>query len=256
MKLQWMGHACFKLTTQGGTRIVVDPYDASVGYGKLQTDADVVITSHKHHDHCCPDAVKGCRKLIDEAGEYEFDDVKIETVLSFHDDAGCSKRGLNLLSRITADGQTVVHLGDLGHVPDKEQLSFISNADVLLLPVGGFYTIDTSTALKVMKAAKPVACVPMHYKNECCGFPISTVDEFARAANAEAQDGAKVLAIGQKAAAFEETDHFVNVVEGGGMTGYEAVTRTCRLIREAFLEKKEMRELVQVKGLGCEVCVR
>ena len=184
MKLQWMGHACFKLTTQGGTRIVVDPYDASVGYGKLQTDADVVITSHKHHDHCCPDAVKGCRKLIDEAGEYGFDDVKIETVPSFHDDAGGSKRGLNLLSRITADGQTVVHLGDLGHVPDKEQLSFISNADVLLLPVGGFYTIDTSTALKVMKAAKPVACVPMHYKNECCGFPISTVDEFARAANA------------------------------------------------------------------------
>ena len=65
-----------------------------------------------------------------------------------------------------------------------------------------------------------------------------------------------VLAIGQKAAAFEETDHFVNVVEGGGMTGYEAVTRTCRLMREAFLEKKEMRELVQIKGLGCEVCIR
>ena len=93
---------------------------------------------------------------------------------------------------------------------------------------------------------------------------------FARTANVEAQGGAdafaggdgsscsgvKVIAIGQKAAAFEETDHFVNVVEGGGMTGYEAITRTCRLIREAFLEKKEMRELVQVKGLGCEVCIR
>ena len=93
---------------------------------------------------------------------------------------------------------------------------------------------------------------------------------FARTANVEAQGGAdafaggdgsscsgvKVIAIGQKAAAFEETDHFVNVVEGGGMTGYEAITRTCRMIREAFLEKKEMRELVQVKGLGCEVCIR
>ena len=80
---------------------------------------------------------------------------------------------------------------------------------------------------------------------------------FARTANVEAGgEDEKVLAIGQKAAAFEETDHFVNVVEGGGMTGYEAVTRTCRLMREAFLEKKEMRELVQVKGLGCEVCIR
>ncbi|MBQ6501961.1 MAG: nitrogenase [Mogibacterium sp.] len=79
---------------------------------------------------------------------------------------------------------------------------------------------------------------------------------FARTANVEEQGEVKVLAIGQKAAAFEETDHFINVVEGGGMNGYEAVMRTCRLMREAFLEKKEMRELVQVKGLGCEVCIR
>ena len=79
---------------------------------------------------------------------------------------------------------------------------------------------------------------------------------FARTANVEEQGEIKVLAIGQKAAAFEETDHFINVVEGGGMNGYEAVMRTCRLMREAFLEKKEMRELVQVKGLGCEVCIR
>ena len=87
---------------------------------------------------------------------------------------------------------------------------------------------------------------------------------FARTANAGAQAepadsaerGVKVLAIGQKAAVFEDTDHFVNIVEGGGMTGYEAVVRTCRLMREAFLESKETRELVQVKGLGCEVCLR
>ena len=79
---------------------------------------------------------------------------------------------------------------------------------------------------------------------------------FARTANVDALGEDKVLAIGQKAAAFEETRHFVNIVEGGGMIGYEAVTRTCRLIREAFSEEKEMRELVQVKGLGCEVCLR
>ena len=79
---------------------------------------------------------------------------------------------------------------------------------------------------------------------------------FARTANAAAQGESAVLAIGQKAAVFEETKHFVNVVEGGGMIGYEAVIRTCRLIREAFSEEKETRELVQVKGLGCEVCIR
>ena len=77
---------------------------------------------------------------------------------------------------------------------------------------------------------------------------------FAKTANEE--EGKFVLAIGQKAAAFDNTDHFVNVVEGGGMTGYEAITRTCALIRDAYLNRKPMRELVQVKGLGCEVCVR
>ena len=79
---------------------------------------------------------------------------------------------------------------------------------------------------------------------------------FARTANEEAGAGVEVLAIGQKAAAFDNTNHFVNIVEGGGMTGYEAITRTCALIRDAYMNEKEMRELVQVKGLGCEVCVR
>nr|MCR4667894.1 nitrogenase [Clostridia bacterium] len=79
---------------------------------------------------------------------------------------------------------------------------------------------------------------------------------FARTANEEADSGVKVLAIGQKAAAFDNTDHFVNTVEGGGMIGYEAITRTCALIRDAYLNKKAMRELVQIKGLGCEVCIR
>ena len=85
---------------------------------------------------------------------------------------------------------------------------------------------------------------------------------FARTANEEAEsdtrddNGVKILAIGQKAAAFDNTNHFVNVVEGGGMTGYEAVTRTCALIRDEYMNEKEMRELVQVKGLGCEVCIR
>ena len=79
---------------------------------------------------------------------------------------------------------------------------------------------------------------------------------FARTANEEADSGVKVLAIGQKAAAFDNTDHFVNAVEGGGMIGYEAITRTCALIRDAYRNKKAMRELVQIKGLGCEVCIR
>ena len=90
------------------------------------------------------------------------------------------------------------------------------------------------------------------------GMRFAAAANTAEAASADDDGSGKVrmLAIGQKAAAFENTDHFVNIVEGGGMTGYEAITRTCALMRDAFLNRKEMRELVQIKGLGCEVCIR
>ena len=67
-------------------------------------------------------------------------------------------------------------------------------------------------------------------------------------ANKEPGNG---LAIGQKAAYFENTNHFVNVVEGGGMLGYDAVSHTLELMKEAYLEEKDMRSLIQIKGMGC-----
>ena len=185
MKLKWLGHACFKLTTEQGTQIVIDPYDDSVGYGTLKTTADILVMSHMHHDHSNEHAVKGYKTAIAEPGNSVFEDVQILTELSFHDDCNGLKRGKNLLTRIIADGQSIIHLGDLGHEPDNDQLAFIADADVLLIPIGGFYTINTQTALKIIENANPKAVVPMHYKTADNQFPISTAEEFIAKTNAE-----------------------------------------------------------------------
>ena len=100
-------------------------------------------------------------------------------MLSYHDASGGRSRGKNLLTRIEADGESIVHLGDLGHEPYDEQYDFISNVDCLLIPVGGYFTIDTRTAIRILEMARPKAVVPMHYKCEGNNYPISTVDEFA-----------------------------------------------------------------------------
>lgn len=178
MKLKWLGHACFKLTTNAGTRIVIDPYDENTGYGTLDVAADLLITSHAHHDHSNVQSVKGYEKRIGTEGICAFRDVKVTTLKSWHDAFGGAKRGENLLTRIEADGETVVHLGDLGHAPDAEQLGFISNVDVLLIPIGGYFTIDTAEAIGIIEKAAPKAVVPMHYKTAKNEYPIATKDEF------------------------------------------------------------------------------
>lgn len=189
MTLEWLGHACFLLTTAQGTRIVTDPYDDSVGYGSLRVRADAVTTSHGHHDHNYTAAVEGYEKLFDSAGQERFRDVSISSIESFHDPFGGQKRGKNLIFRFEADGKSVVHLGDLGHRPDSAQLRFIENADVLLIPIGGYFTIDTDEALKIIELCKPKAAVAMHYRNSACAFPISTEEQFSKALNARVLTG-------------------------------------------------------------------
>ena len=185
MKIQWLGHACFKLTTKNGTGIVIDPYDDKTGYGELSVRSDVLIVSHSHHDHANLSSVSGVKMLANHEGEYSFKDVRVLQIGSYHDKVQGAKRGKNLLTRVEADGQCAVHLGDLGHEPDEKQLEFISNADVMMIPVGGFYTIDTQTAIDILMRTKPTAAIPMHYKTADNEYPIAMVDEFAEKTHAQ-----------------------------------------------------------------------
>lgn len=173
MKVEYLGHSCFRLDEE----LVVDPYkDGSVpGLSDLRTSAVKVICSHGHADHSGVE----CVELV--PGECSFE---ILEVPSFHDDKGGVLRGPNTIFVITKNGEKLVHLGDLGHFPNDEQMAAIMDADYLLIPVGGYYTIDAEMAVKICEVAKPKCVVPMHYRTENSGYPeITTVDEFVRLAN-------------------------------------------------------------------------
>jgi L-ascorbate metabolism protein UlaG (beta-lactamase superfamily) len=185
MKINWYGHAAFRVVTGKGTGIIIDPYEAgaydgALGYGKITDAADIVITSHDHADHNYTKDIQGKYDLINQAGVYEIKDVKIETIPTYHDESGGKERGHNLISVIQTDGMILVHLGDLGHRIEPDILKKIGKVDILLIPVGGFFTIDSGTAAEVMDGIKPLITIPMHFKTEKCGFPIASVEDFTK----------------------------------------------------------------------------
>jgi L-ascorbate metabolism protein UlaG (beta-lactamase superfamily) len=185
MKINWYGHSAFHILTDQGTRIIIDPYKSgafnnALMYGPIKDKADIVITSHDHEDHNYTKDIQGKYTLINKAGAYEIKDVKIKAIPTFHDSSEGKERGHNLVSMIKADNMALVHLGDLGHSLDATLLKEIGKVDILLLPVGGFFTIDALVATEVMNAIKPIITIPMHYKTEKCGFPIAPVEDFTK----------------------------------------------------------------------------
>lgn len=164
MVLKWHGHSCFSVETGGGTA-VYDPYeDGSVpGCGPVRLTADAVFCSHDHHDH-------NARDLISLTGR-EFT-ARVEAFPCYHDEVRGLKRGKNTAHVLTADGLRVAHLGDLGHMPKGKLLDALLGADALLIPVGGYYTIDPATAKRVIDAVRPRVVIPMHYRLGGMGFPV------------------------------------------------------------------------------------
>jgi L-ascorbate metabolism protein UlaG (beta-lactamase superfamily) len=180
MKIQWLGHSCFLLTTQDGTRILTDPYDETVGYDLPAVEADIVTTSHNHHDHGNVGVVRGDPEIIDSADDHEVGDVYIHGHVTYHDGSQGSERGKNVVFTIEADDLAICHLGDLGHPLSDDDVDGIGPVDILLIPVGGFYTIDAQIATKVVEAMEPLIVIPMHVKNDKCNFTIAAVDPFVQ----------------------------------------------------------------------------
>lgn len=185
MLLKWNGHSCFSLTFSDGTTLVTDPFDDHVGYPLCEARADAALVSHGHGDHSYVQALKGEPKVFTEPGKYAFRGLKITGVPSFHDDAQGAKRGKNTIFVVEGEGLKIAHLGDLGHPLNGEQLRALQNLDLLLIPIGGFYTIDTPTAVAQIEALKPRCAVAMHFSNDFCPFPISDESEFVRLTKAE-----------------------------------------------------------------------
>jgi len=183
MKIKYLAHAAFLITSDGGVRIVTDPYATSPGikHGEIKETADIVTVSHEHGDHNNIAAVRGNPQVVRASAEVKG--IKIRAIPAAHDDRGGSQRGKNTIFCFEVDGVNVCHSGDLGHTLSEEQVKAIGKMDVLMIPVGGFFTIDAKTATRVVDQIKPKVVIPMHYKTERLDFPIAGVDEFIKGKN-------------------------------------------------------------------------
>lgn len=174
VKLCFLGHSCFRAEC-GEFSVVLDPYaPGSVpGLGELHETADLVLCSHDHHDHNCREAV-----TISDDGR-KNNPFRITAVASFHDDQNGALRGKNTITMLEAEGRKIVHFGDVGCMPGPLALEKLQNADVILLPVGGHYTVGPKEAKEIADAVNAKTIVPMHYRSDSFGFDvIGRVEDF------------------------------------------------------------------------------
>lgn len=180
------GHSEFLLETADGFRILTDPFDAHVGYPMKKVACDAVTISHGHGDHCFVEKAEGSIVVADEQGVTHLaSHVKAIGVPCFHDECKGQKRGKNLVFVLEAEGLRIAHLGDLG-AWDDALVEAIGHVDILLVPVGGYYTIDAASAAKLCRRITPRIIIPMHYKTEVnADWPIAPVDDFLALMNAQ-----------------------------------------------------------------------
>lgn len=166
MQIQWLGQSCFKIQAKnhiGEVTIITDPYDPYVGFNLGKVGADIVTISHEHKDHSYLEAIKGEPFIISTPGEFETRGIFVYGIHAFHDDKHGAERGGNTVYLINAEDMNIVHLGDLGHELNNEQMERMSNIDVLLVPVGGGPTIDLKKAVDIISQIEPRIVIPMHY---------------------------------------------------------------------------------------------
>jgi len=182
MKVKWLGHSCFLITYKDGTRLITDPYEVGGGinYSPIEETADVVVVSHGHGDHSNVSAVQGKPEVVRGDGTKTAKGIQFRGIATYHDASQGTQRGPNTVFCFTVDDIKLCHLGDLGHVLDPEQVTGIGAVDILLVPVGGYFTIDASAASQVCDQLKPKVVLPMHFKTPKCAYSIASVEDFLK----------------------------------------------------------------------------
>jgi L-ascorbate metabolism protein UlaG (beta-lactamase superfamily) len=181
--ISYLGQSCFKLQDKlgpEGVTLVTDPFGKELGLKVPNFEADIVTVSHQHRDHNNSGALRANPFVIDTPGEYDIKGVMVQGIKTFHDSKNGAERGENIIYRIEIDDLTVVHLGDLGHIMTDEQLEQLDDVDILMIPVGGKYTLDAKMAVEVIGQLEPRIVIPMHYKLSGSKIDLDPVEKFIK----------------------------------------------------------------------------
>ncbi len=181
MQLSYLGHSAFLMESSSGTRLLLDPYqpdafEGAVRYAPIDDSCDILAISHDHEDHNEIETLASAPLVIRQSSRAR--DIQFTIIPTWHDNRQGELRGPNRIMRITMDGITVVHCGDLGHELDESHEKALGKVDVLLIPVGGRFTIGPEEAGRITDRLQPRIVVPMHYKTQDCSMPLGGVEPF------------------------------------------------------------------------------
>lgn len=183
MDIIHLGHSSFKLGFKNAS-VVTDPFDSNIGLKFPKTESTIVTVSHDHDDHNKTENVTGVRRVIKGPGEYEVDGISVTGISTYHDDKNGEERGKNTIFVFEAEDLRIAHLGDLGHKLTDKQAERIGDIDILIIPTGGFYTINANQAAEVVALIEPEIVIPMHFKtkglDESVFSNLESVDEFIK----------------------------------------------------------------------------
>jgi L-ascorbate metabolism protein UlaG (beta-lactamase superfamily) len=191
LEITWFGHSCFRLAERGRLTVITDPFDESLGIPMPKLKGDVVSISHAVPGHNHHQAVKGARLILNSPGEYEIGGVFIQGI-AMHDAAAGRQ---NVAYAFNYDNMTVLHLGDLAHIPSQSVIEEIGQVNVLLLPVGGGNGLKAAQAAEVVALIEPYYVIPMHYALPDLQIELDPVDKFLKAMGVSKVNEAETLKI-------------------------------------------------------------
>jgi L-ascorbate metabolism protein UlaG (beta-lactamase superfamily) len=209
MNINWRGQSCFQITSSHNKNdqvsIVIDPFSNDIGLRAPKFQADVLLISHDHHDHNNIKAVSGDPLIINGPGEYDVKEVVINGIPGFHDNSQGSEKGKITIYTIETEEIKLCHLSDLGQKElTSEQLDRIGDVDILMIPIGGTYTINSAEAIKIMAQIEPKITIPMHYKIPKLNIKLDGVDNFLKALGIKNLEPLPKLSIKKKDISSEE----------------------------------------------------
>jgi len=200
MNIIWHGQSFFEIITKDREgkelKIAVDPFDESIGLKVPKTEAQILLITHQHSDHNNKKAISGSPFLVEEPGEYEINGVYIQGIPAFHDDSQGEERGVVTIYVIESEGIKICHLGDLGQKElTPEQLDQIGDVDILMVPVGGVYTIGAKGASRIISQIEPKLVIPMHYQVPKLKLKLNSLEQFLKEMGSPAVEIQKKLKI-------------------------------------------------------------
>jgi L-ascorbate metabolism protein UlaG (beta-lactamase superfamily) len=199
MEIIWHGHSFFEIKSRENknqVKIAIDPFSEEVGLKVPKIETDILLISHDHYDHNNKNVISGNYFLIDNQGEYEVKGVFIKAIKSFHDKVGGKERGENLMFLIETEDLRVCHMGDFGQKElNEKQLDEIGGVDILMIPVGGVYTISAKEAIKILEQLEPKITIPMHYSLPKLKIKLDSVDKFLKSLGIKSLTPEKKLSI-------------------------------------------------------------